>query len=301
VTGANPANLVSGIARIDYNGNGSWVSAVAASGGDAGIIQVPTNCAPALSIDNFTLYFAVSAGDGNHGYLASIDSRTLAPVAHVLLLDPEFGSEAVILNDSSASPTVGPDGDVYFGVFESSCCTNHDRGWMLHFDKTLAQSKTPGAFGWDATASIVSARLVSSYHGTSSYLIFTKYNNYDDRGGDGLNRIAVLDPNGTETDPITGATVMKEIISVLGVSDDSPPPGAVREWCINSAAVDPISKSIVANSEDGVVYRLDLTTGTLTQSLRLSAGVGEAYTPTLIGPDGTGYAINDAVLYAFGQ
>jgi hypothetical protein len=33
----------------------------------------------------------------------------------------------------------------------------------------------------------------------------------------------------------------------------------------------------------------------------LSPGVGEAYTPTVIGPDGTVYAINDAVLYAIGQ
>ncbi len=65
--------------------------------------------------------------------------------------------------------------------------------------------------------------------------------------------------------------------------------------------MDPIGKAIVVNSEDGVVYRLDLTTGTLTQALRLSAGVGEAYTPTVIGPDGTGYALNDAVLYAFGN
>jgi len=32
----------------------------------------------------------------------------------------------------------------------------------------------------------------------------------------------------------------------------------------------------------------------------LSAGVAEAYTPTVIGADGTVYAINDAILDAIG-
>ena len=302
VTGGNPGglNLKSGIARIDVNGNGSWVSAVTASGGDASIVEVSTNCTPALSNDHFTLYFAVSHGNSSSGYLVSVDSRTLAPIAHVALLDPKSGTNATLPDDGSASPMVGPDGDVYYGVFEQACCTNHDRGWMLHFDKTLAHSKTPGAFGWDDTASVVTAKLVPSYHGTSSYLLLTKYNNYKDTGGNGLNRVAILDPNATETDPITGATVMKEVITILGVTSDGTPP-AVREWCINSAAVDPFTKSAIVNSEDGTVYRWDFTTNSFTQRLSLTAGVGEAYTPTVIGVDGTAYAINDAILFAVGQ
>ncbi len=124
----------------------------------------------------------------------------------------------MLLDDSSASPTVGPDGDVYYGVLESSCCLNDDRGWLLHFDRALTQTKTPGAFGWDTTASVVPATLVPSYQGASSYLVFTKYNNYIGvgPGGNGQNKIAVLDPNSTETDPITGATVMLEVITILG-------------------------------------------------------------------------------------
>jgi hypothetical protein len=63
-------------------------------------------------------------------------------------------------------------------------------------------------------------------------------------------------------------------------------------------AVDPFTKSILANSEDGVLYRWDLTTNTFTQRIRITNGVGEAYTPTAVGPDGTVFAIGNAKLFA---
>jgi hypothetical protein len=74
----------------------------------------------------------------------------------------------------------------------------------------------------------------------------------------------------------------------------------VKEWCINTAAIDPFTKSVLANSEDGNLYRWDLTTNSFTQVITLSTGIGEAYTPTVIGADGTAYAINDAILDAIG-
>ena len=107
------------------------------------------------------------------------------------------------------------------------------------------------------------------------------------------------------TDPISGATVMKEVLTIAGRDagrrTDPSFPDAVREWCINTAAVDPVSKAILANSEDGKLYRWDLTTNSLSQTARLTPGIGEAYTPTLIGPDGTVYAINNATLFAVGN
>jgi FG-GAP-like repeat len=299
VTGANPLNLVSGLARIGADGTGSWVSATAATA-DASITKVVHNNAPALSNDGSTVYVAMSNGNGSNfatGYLVALDSTTLATKAKVALVDPKSGSSAYLPEDGTASPTVGPDGDVYFGVLENPFPSNHDRGWMLHFSGDLSQTKTPGAFGWDDTASIVPASMVPSYAGTSSYLIMTKYNNYANVGGDGMNKLAVLDPNATETDPITGATVMKEVLTVLGPTANSSLPG-VDEWCINTAAVDPATKSILVNSEDGKLYRWDMTTNTLTQTVTLTAGIGEAYTPTLIGPDGAVYAINNATLFA---
>jgi hypothetical protein len=102
-------------------------------------------------------------------------------------------------------------------------------------------------------------------------------------------------------DPITGVSVMNVVMEQIGPTSAAPPAGAVREWCINSAAIDPVTKAAIVNSEDGTNYRWDFTTNTLSQLVSLSPGVGEAYTPTAIGPDGTVYAINDAVLYAIGQ
>jgi hypothetical protein len=267
------------------------------------------NCAPALSRDESTIYFAVSTGsDFGTGYLVALDSASLAPIARVQLEDPR-GGLATVSGDSSASPMVGPDGDVYYGVLENNCCRSHnDRGWMLHFNSTLTQTKIPGSFGWDDTPSVVPASLVPSYSGVSSYLILVKYNNYAGSGtGDGVNKLAVLDPNTSQTDEYPGTLpatqVMQEVLTVTGVTPDPQPgfPNAVREWCINTAVIDPVSKSAFVNSEDGVMYRWDFTTNTLALSLRLTAGLGEAYTPTLIGADGTVYAINDATLFAIGN
>ena len=293
--------LTSGLARISVEGAGSWVSATALAGGDSSITQVQMNCAPALTTPGTTVYVAVNGGGTSAGYLTAANASTLAPTGHIRLIDPSNGQNAVVSADSSAAPTIGPDGDVYFGVLEFNCpgaCSNHDRGWLLHFNSTLSASKLPGAFGWDTTATVVSKSLIPSYAGTSSYLLLTKYNNYKEFGT-GLNYVAITDPNHAMTDPITGVQVMSVVIEQLGPTLDGAGP-AVREWCINSAAIDPETKSAIVNSEDGTNYKWNLVTNTLTR-MPLTSGVSEAYTPTVIGPDGTVYAINDATLFAIGQ
>ena len=310
--GSNTENLTSGLARIGADGTGSWISASAAAQGDNSIVEVALNCAPAVSNDGSILYFAVSGGPVGQGYqggyLVSVDSTSLAAIARVRLTDPETGTDAIVPDIGSASPTVGPDDDVYYGVLESGGTNNDDRGWLLHFDKTLAVSKTPGAFGWDDTASVVPASLVPTYTGTSTYLLFTKYNNYMGLGpgGNGHNKIAVLDPHAQMTDPVNHVlpvTVMQEVITILGQTLDPPgnPNGSVREWCINSGAIDPFTAAALANSEDGALYRWDFASNSFTQKVVLTTGVSEAYTPTAIGADGTVYAINDANLFAVGQ
>ena len=305
VLGSTPIGLQSGLARIAPNGKGTWVSAASISG-DSSITEVSMSCAPALSNDGSILYVAVSSGDFGFGYLVALNSSTLAVINKVRLTDPASGLDATMTDESSATPTVGPDGDVYYGVLENPFPSHNDRGWLLHFNSDLSQQKIPGSFGWDDTASVVDASLVANYHGKSKYLVMTKYNNYASVGtGDGHNQVAILDPNVSQDDPIIPTTkVMRAVITKLGVTRDPAFPtfpGAVREWCINTAAVDPITKSVIVNSEDGKLYRWDLTTNKLSEVIKLSGGIGEAYTPTVIGADGTVYAINDAVLSAIGK
>jgi hypothetical protein len=283
----NDLNLESGVARMDVNGDGTWVAASDAAA-DGTISKVAQMCAPALSNDGGILYVAVN-NRLSFGYLVALDATTLQPMARVLPTDVVTGSYAYVNDESSATPMVGPDGDVYFGVLENPGGSNGYRGWMLHYTADLSQTKLPGAFGWDTTASVVPRSMVPSYTGTSSYLIVTKYNHYIDNAY----QIGVLDPNASEVDPDSGATVMNEVLTVNGAT-----PG--REWCINDAAVDLSTGSILANSEDGHLYRWGLTSNALTQDIRLNSGYSEAYTPTLIGPDGTVYSINGGVLFAVG-
>lgn len=305
VTAANPAGLVSGIARVDANGVGTWASATAIAG-DPAVQKVAMNSAPALSPDGKTVYVAVNAaavaGAVQGGYLVALDSTTFALRASTLLLDPSTGTFARVSDDSSASPTVGPDGDVYYGVLERTFGSHNARGWLLHFNAALAPAGAPGSFGWDTTPSIVPATMVPSYGGGSPYLLMTKYNNYAGVGsGDGANRIAILDPRATQADSISGLPVMKEVMTILGPTFESGTSGPVKEWCINTAAVDPATKSILVNSEDGYLYRWDLVANKLSQKIQLTSGVGEAYTPTAIGADGAVYAINNAVLFSIAK
>ncbi|HKC26224.1 MAG TPA: dockerin type I domain-containing protein [Thermoanaerobaculia bacterium] len=297
--GATPANLTSGIARLGAGGGGTWTPVTAAAN-DAAMRQVVTNCAPALSADGNALYVAVRNGS-SRGYLLRLDAGTLAPLSRVSLVDPKSGVLASLRDDGTSSPTVGPDGDVYCGVLENPTGFNHYRGWLLHFDAALATTKTPAEFGWDTTAAIVPASAVPSYAGSSSYLLFTKYNDYASVGGSGINRIAVLDPSETAVGPVTGATVMKEVLAIADPTPDPDEPGAVYEWCINAAAVDVAAKCVYANAEDGYLYRWDLATNTLSQAIQLSGGFFEAYTPTVVGKDGTVYAIQGGVLFAVGS
>jgi len=306
VTGPTPLGLQSGVARVADDGTGTWVAAATAAG-DPAITKVAHNSAPALSNDGSTLYVAVTDGNGfgdGAGYLLALDSQTLATVATRRLKDPVTTLDALVHDDGTASPTVGPDGDVYFGVLERPFASHHARGWMLHFDAALQPAGVPGGFGWDDTASIVPASMVPGYAGASSYLLFVKYDDYAQVGGDGVNRLAVLDPNDQMLDPISGAPVMREVLTVVGPTPDQELialwPNAVREWCINTGVVDPLTGSILANNEDGKLYRWSMTTGTLVESIVLTPGLGQAYTPTLIGADGTVYAINDATLFAVG-
>ena len=298
-----------GIARIPADGSAPTYRTGPAITGVAALDKPQTNCAPALSLDGNTLYVvfnnSLPAADRPFGRLVALDATTLALRAQVDLIDPASGALGWVSNDATSSPVVGPDGDVFIGVLESDAPNHNYRGWLLHFNAALTQTKTPGSFGWDNTPSIVPAAMLGArYTGSSSYLLLTKYNNYFGVGsGDGRNMMAILDPNATQADPVKPAiSVMREVITILGPTPDpGRPAGAVREWCVNTAAVDPLTNSVLINNEDGVLYRWDLANHRLSESLKMNAGVFQSYTPTAIGPDGSIYAINNAILHCVGQ
>jgi hypothetical protein len=312
VNETNPRDQPSGgIARIDANGNGTYVLAGHAAN-DPNITKVALSAAPALSNDGKTLYVPVNNGNNDYGYLLALDSTTLATKDAVLLKDPRFGNanNAAVIDISTATPMVAPDGTVFYGIFGNPF--NGSRGFLLHYSADLHTEYTPGAFGWDDTPSVVPASMVPEYHGTSPYLIFSKYNNYagDTTWGDGFNEVAILDPYASQPDVRNDGDpnlrVMNEVLVMPGPTPDASVissgfPNARREWCINDTAVDPATKSILLNSEDGNVYRWNFPSNSLTQAVNITPGVSEPYVPTIIGPSGLVYALNGGNLFALGS
>src|SRR5579862_5747140 len=284
VQGTAPAPLStteSGYARIDPNGNATYVLAGTAAG-DGNIAFDTHNAAPAVSNDQTTVYVVVKSAtaDSSYSYLLGLNATTLSTKYKVFLNDPRSNNvnPATILDISTASPMVGPDNDVYFGIYGNPA--NGSRGFMLHFSSDLTVEKTPGGFGWDNTAAIVPASMVPSYTGTSTYLLFSKYNNYADGGndnGDGINRIALLDPNATQVDAhasSNGMLIMREVLTVIGPTADKENrsaslPYAVREWCIDTPAINPATNSVFIPSEDGHIYGWNLATNSLSQFVQL--------------------------------
>jgi len=299
----NPLGIASGLACVDRDGVGRFVAAIAASGGLAN--QFDQNCAPALSRDGALVYIAGRANGSTPGYLLALRTADLTTRALAAPADPLTGFGSTVHPDGTSSPMVAPDGRVFFGVLGTPFGTNASRGWMMQYDSVLVSSGAPGAFGWDITPSLVPADMIPSYTGSSPYLIMTKYNFYaSSGGGDGVNKLAVLDPDDTQVDSFSGVTVMKEVAIIAGITPDPDVggsfPDAVKEWCVNTCAVDPFTRSVLAASEDGYLYRWDPDLNVFTESIQITEGIGEAYTPSMIGPDGQVYAINNATLYAIG-
>jgi WD40 repeat protein len=308
VQGTAPAPISStnsGFARIDSSGNGTYVLAGIAAG-DSLVYRDCHNLAPALSGDGSTLYVAAKGSFDSYGYLLGLDATNLSTKFRTRLLDPRNTNGAILNDDATSSPMVGPDGDVFMAV--RGIPDNYFRGFLLHFSADLQTRKPPGAFGWDYTAGIVPTNMLPGYSGSSPYLIFSKYNNYAGGDGNGINKLALLDPGATQLDPHTSATglvEMRELLTVSGCTPDGPNVGsvypfAVSEWCVNTSAVNPATHSIISLSEDGQIYRWDLASNSLAEVYNLGSGIGEPYVPTCIGPDGTVFTINGAKLFALG-
>ena len=211
-----------------------------------------------------------------------------------------------ILDDSSSSPVVAPDGSVIYGAYTRY---NYAQGHLLRFSST-GQFLSSYIFGWDDTPAIYS-------HG-GTYSIATKDNHY---GGVGsyCNNAAFCPPDRTASNPgypeeyfITqlspALTVEWKYKNTNTLSCTRNPNNSVTcvddhpfsfEWCVNAPAID-ASGVVYANSEDGNLFAINQG-GTLKQKIFQQLAIGAAYTPASIGGDGKLYSQNDGHLYVVGN
>jgi len=210
-----------------------------------------------------------------------------------------------VLDNSTASPVVAPDGSVLLGVFTRY---NYSQGHLMRFGPDGAFL---GAypFGWDTTPAI--------YAHDRTYSVVLKDNRYGDVGSY-CNRSTVCPSDRTANHPAS-----PEGYFLTQLSPDLAPEWSWRnandlscirqgsdqvtcvsdhpagfEWCVNAVAID--SRGVVyANSEDGNVYAVEQG-GTLRDHLFLDRALGAAYTPFVLGGDGKLYAQNAGHLVVVG-
>jgi outer membrane protein assembly factor BamB len=215
---------------------------------------------------------------------------------------------ARVLDDSSSSPTVAPDGSILYGSY-----TRYDfaRGHLLHFDSS-GQYLGAFSFGWDSTPAI--------YQHGSTYSIVIKDNEYGGgpQFGSYCNVDSICPPrqNGpffiTQLDPNlnvewkfknTNNQACKRnpdgTITCVPNNSGTQWPNVGFEWCINAPVVD-ANGVVYANSEDGNLYAINQG-GTLKANIFLQLALGAAYTPLAIGPDGKIYTENEGHLIVVGQ
>ena len=208
-----------------------------------------------------------------------IGCRTGSPLG----VDPATGQSPAgrVVDQSSSSPTVAPDGSVIYGSYSRY---NFARGHLWKFSPS-GQLLATFDFGWDSTPAIFR-------HG-GTYSIVIKDNHYDANCCPG---------NGA---PPSGPFFITQLSSSLGVewqfksTTIAPDNPNGFEWCINAPAVD--SNGLVyANSEDGNIYAINQG-GTLRKKIFLRIAIGAAYTPLSIAPDGKLYTENDGHMFVIGQ
>ena len=211
-----------------------------------------------------------------------------------------------VLDDSSATVVVAPDGSVIYGAYSRY---NWAQGHLMHFDSS-GNFIGSYIFGWDDTVGIYG-------HG-GTYSIVTKDNHYSGLGSY-CNDDTICPPDRNATDPaypeqyfITqlnhNMNVEWQFQSTNTESCTRNPDGSVTcvsdhprgfEWCVNAFVIDG-NGTAYANSEDGNLYSL-LQGGFLGQKIFQQLAVGAAYTPTSIGSDGKIYSQNAGHLFVVGN
>jgi hypothetical protein len=243
-------------------------------------------------------------GKCNFGAPTGIDPTTNRP------------GDGNVLDQSSSSPTVLPDGNVLYGSYTRY---NIARGHLIKFNGVTGAVLGYFDFGWDSTAAVF------SHDGT--YSIVIKDNHYDEEAGFYCN------PSGGVSDTVCASTGIPagpfyitqldaslapewKFHSIETNSCTRQPDGTLKcvsdhpngfEWCINAPAVD-ASHKVFVESEDGNAYVIppghtgifDMNTPGV-QRLFLQLALGAAYTPLSIGGDGKIYTQNAGHLFVLGE
>lgn len=212
---------------------------------------------------------------------------------------------ARVLDDSSSSPTIAPDGSIFYGAYT---LYNWAQGHMLHFSAN-GDFLNSFNFGWDNTPAIFP-------HG-GTYSVVFKNNHY---GGPGFGDycqdpnwcpdrsnpnasllgpeqyfVSQFDPNlnieWSFQNTNTQSCTRNADGTITCVSDH--PNGF--EWCVNAAVVD-ANGTVFANSEDGNLYAISQGGGLL-QRIFQQLAIGAAYTPASLDASGRIYSQNAGHLF----
>jgi hypothetical protein len=211
-----------------------------------------------------------------------------------------------VLDDSSSSPTVAPDGSVYYGAYTSY---NYFQGHLMHFGANGSYLNAYG-FGWDTTPAI--------YAHDGTYSVITKDNHYGDSGSYCFDETYCPSDRNTYAPDYPEAYFITQLTPNLAVEwqyqshntqscsrdangnvtcvSDHP---SFFEWCVNAPAVD--SKGTVfVNSEDGWLYSIGQG-GVVKDKIFQQLALGAAYTPASLGTDGKIYSQNSGHLFVIGK
>lgn len=186
-----------------------------------------------------------------------------------------------VLDESTASPLVAPDGTVFYGAYTRY---NYSQGHLMHF---TARGDYLGSypFGWDVTPAI--------HPHDNTYSLVTKENHYGT--GSYCENPAWCPSVRWPSDP-PGFFVTRLDASLRVEWKFRNTRGL--EWCVNGPAIDRNGIAFM-NAEDGYLYAIG-PDGSLRQEIALTPAVGQAYTPVAIDDRGRVYAQKAGRLFVVG-
>jgi hypothetical protein len=222
-------------------------------------------------------------------------------------VDPATNEQppARVLDDSSSTPTVAPDGSIFYGAYS---LYNFAQGHLLHFSAN-GDFLNSFNFGWDSTVAIFphggtySVVLKNNHYSGGSYCIDPNWCPVARTNADLLGKesffVTQFDPNlnieWNFQNTNTNSCTRNPDGSISCVSDH--PNGF--EWCVNAPLLD-ATGTVYANSEDGNLYAIGQG-GVLQQRLFQQLALGAAYTPASIDRSGRIYSQNAGHLFVAGN